>query len=205
MNLRLLSIISTSVAVFAIVMLLTRGCSDKPTTPPDPTPWRQRVEVLTKQNEIKDARIDSLQRLVDTMKKDMHSDSTRLTKVATVNFNRYRQAVAEVKHLRDSFPQVNTLVLAADSVIAAKDSLYNQEVGHRIAIEHLYEIQIAEMADRNVVQKQISQLLESKVIDLEQQNSKLAKRLERKRTGNRVLLGIAGGLAAAVTILTLSQ
>jgi transcriptional/translational regulatory protein YebC/TACO1 len=190
--------------VFAIVMLLSRGC-DKPKTLPDTTPWRERVEALTKQNEIKDARIDSLNRLIADLKKDRSKDSARLTNAATVNFKRYKQAVLEVQHLRDSFPQVNALVLAADSALAAKDSLYNQEVSHRMAIEKLYQVEIAELGSKNVVQQQISQLLETKVIDLENQNSKLSKKLERKTRFNRVLIGVGAGLAAAIGILTLTQ
>jgi hypothetical protein len=204
MNLKLLSVISTSVAVFAIVMLLSRGC-DKPKTLPDATPWRERVETLTKQNEIKDARIDSLNRLIADLKKDRSKDSARLTNAATVNFKRYKQAVLEVQHLRDSFPQVNALVLAADSALAAKDSLYNQEVGHRMAIEKLYQVEIAELGAKNVVQQQISQLLETKVIDLESQNSKLSKKLERKTRFNRVLIGVGAGLAAAIGVMTLTN
>lgn len=204
MNLKLLSIISTSVAVFAIVLLLTHGC-DSPDTPPDATPWRERVESLTKQNEIKDARIDSLQRLITTLKKERTSDSSRLTKVATVNFNRYKQAVAEVQHLRDSFPQVNTLILAADSALSTKDSLYAQEVAHRIGLEKLYQIEVATLAEKNVHQQQISSILETKVLGLEDQNSKLAKRLERKNKGNRLLGGIALGLGAALGLIIATQ
>jgi hypothetical protein len=40
---------------------------------------------------------------------------------------------------------------------------------------------------------------------LEDKNFKLARKLERKKTGNRILLGIGGGLAAALAIITLTQ
>lgn len=205
MNTRLISIISTSVAVFLAVLLLTRGC-DKPTTKPDDSEaWRERVSELNFHIQVRDARIDSLQRLVAALKIDRSSDSSRLTKAVQTISRSYSRAKAEVQHLRDSIPEVNALVVAADSLIAAKDSLYGQEVSHRYMAEKLYEQTIAELGAKNVRQQQISQLLETKVVDLENQNGKLSKKLDRKRTGNRVLLGIGAGLAAAVGILTLTQ
>lgn len=195
----------SALCIFFLIMWLSNSC-DRPTTAPsDDTEWRERVSELNSRIQVRDVRIDSLQRLVETLQKNRSTDSARLTKVATVNFKRYKQAVAEVQHLRDSFPQVNTLVLAADSVIASKDSLYNAEISSRYMAEKLYEQTIQEMADRNIVQKQISELQATKIIDLEKDKAKLARKLQRKRTGNRVLLGIGAGLATAIGILTLTQ
>lgn len=200
-----ITILAISAAVFFAVLWMTGSC-DKPTTPPsDNTIWRDKVAQREEVIREKDSVILTLERLVVTLKKERTSDSSRLTKVATVNFNRYKQAKEDIRQLRDSLPVVRAFVEAADSLIAAKDSLYLQEVGHRIAMEQLYEIQIAELGQKNVVQQQISQLLESKVVDLEGQNAKLSKRLERKKRGNRLLLGIAAGLGAAIAVITLTQ
>jgi hypothetical protein len=43
------------------------------------------------------------------------------------------------------------------------------------------------------------------VTDLTNENSKLERKLTRKKTGNRLLLGIAGGLAAAIGVMTLTN
>lgn len=197
-------VITTGLAVFFLIMWVSK-CDAPETKPDDSEEWRQRVETLEMHTNIRDNIIDSLQRVIATLKKEHVTSSEKLTKVATVNFNRYKRAVAEVQHLRDSFPQVNTLVLAADSVIASKDSLYNAEISSRYMAEKLYEQTIQEMADHNIVQKQISELQATKIIDLEKDKAKLARKLQRKRTGNRVLLGIGAGLATAIGILTLTQ
>lgn len=200
-----ITILAISAAVFFAVLWMTGSC-DRPTTlPSDDTAWRERVAEKEAVIQNKDERIDSLLRLVATLKKDRTSDSSRLTKVATANFNRYKRAVDEVQHLRDSFPQVNTLVLAADSALAAKDSLYLQELNHRYLAEKLYEQTIAEMADRNVKQVEVSNILTTKVTELTDANYKLARRLERKKTGNRILGGVAAGVAAALGIVILTS
>jgi hypothetical protein len=79
------------------------------------------------------------------------------------------------------------------------------EVHHNFMNEKSYQKQIAEMGEKNVQQIQISNKLTTVVTDLEDKNFKLARKLERKKTGNRILLGIGGGLAAALAIITLTQ
>ena len=64
---------------------------------------------------------------------------------------------------------------------------------------------MATLADKNVVQKEINEILETKVTGLEGENKKLAKKVERKTKFNRVLLGVGAGLAAAIGVMALTN
>jgi hypothetical protein len=191
-------------AVLFCVLWLTRGC-DKPDTKPDATPWRERVDTLEAQIRERDS-------LIQEIREKRTSDSLEHLRVTTglksreaALVRKLKEANADIQVIADSLPKVARYIQLADSTIAVKDSLYTQEVNHGISTEALYKSEIAQLAATNVHQQQISSILETKVMGLESENSKLSKKVERKKTGNRLLLGIAGGLAAAVTILTLSQ
>jgi phage protein D len=204
MNLKLLSVISTSVAVFAIVMLLSRGC-DKPNTLPDTTPWRERVESLEAQIRDRDS-------LIQEIIEKRHTDSVEHLRVTTglksreaALVRKLKAANADIQVIADSLPKVARYIELADSTIAVKDSLYTREVNHGISTEALYKSEIAAMADKYVKQVQVSEELTTVVTDLTNENSKLSKKLERKTRFNRVLIGVGAGLAAAIGILTLTQ
>lgn len=198
-------IVSTAAAVFFCVLWLTGSC-DKPTTKPDDGElWRDQVAQRDEVIRIKDSIIYALQAREKRIITKANTDSTKWTSENRRLYKDYAKAKEEVKHLRDSIPEIDVLITAADSLLNVKDSLYSQESGRRIAMESLYKTEIAEMADRNIVQKEISSLLESKVTDLTNQNDKLARKLEKKKKGNRLLLGIASGIGAALAITILSQ
>jgi hypothetical protein len=204
MNLRLLSIISTSVAVFAIVMLLTRGC-DKPTTPPDATPWRERVETLDAQIRERDSIIQEIRekRHIDSLEHSRAVSGLKMREVALVR--KLKAANADIQVIADSLPKVARYIELADSTIAVKDSLYTQQVNHGISTEALYKSEIAAMADKYVKQVQVSEELTTAVTELTNENGKLSRKLERKRTGNKILAGVAAGLGAALGVIILTS
>jgi hypothetical protein len=204
MNLKLLSVISTIVAVFAIVMLLSRGC-DKPKTLPDATPWRERVETLETQIRYRDSLIQEIieKRHLDSLEHSRAVSGLKMREVALVR--KLKAANADIQVIADSLPKVARYIELADSTIAVKDSLYTREVNHGISTEALYKSEIAAMADKYVKQVQVSEELTTVVTDLTNENSKLSKKLERKTRFNRVLLGVVGGLGAAIAVITLSQ
>jgi hypothetical protein len=198
-------IVSTGLAVFLMVLWLTGSC-DKPTTKPsDNELWRQKVASLTATIDEKDSIIATLRknRIVDEVK-FLQSEAALKGQIKAKD-KTLAQARQDIAIIRTQSPQVETFVIKADSAIAVRDSLINA-IGMRMrAAEYSYKEELRLMGERNVVQVQISQLLETKVTDLTNQNAKLAKKLENKKRGNRLLLGIAGGLAGAIAILTLSQ
>jgi hypothetical protein len=204
MNLRLLSVISTSVAVFAIVMLLSRGC-DKPKTLPDTTPWRERVESLEAQMRDRDSLIQEIieKRTSDSLEHSRVTTGLKMRETALVR--KLKAANADIQVIADSLPKVARYIELADSTIAVKDSLYTQEVNHGISTESLYKSEIAAMADKYVKQVQVSEELTTVVTDLTTENSKLSKKLERKTRFNRVLIGVGAGLAAAIGVMTLTN
>jgi hypothetical protein len=198
-------VLSTGLAVFFMVLWFTGSC-DKPTTKPsDNELWRQKVTALT-------ATIDEKDSIIQAISQKRHIDSVKHLKVTTglqmrekALVAKLKAANADIKEIADSLPKVKRYVELADSTIAVKDSLYMNEVHHNFMNEKSYQKQIAEMGEKNVQQIQISNKLTTVVTDLEDKNFKLARKLERKKTGNRILLGIGGGLAAALAIITLTQ
>jgi hypothetical protein len=191
-------------AVLFCVLWLTRGC-DKPTT----KPYNNEFERLKEQS-----RLDSItnRHATDALLLDRENrriaDSVALRGLKMTVRARDKslaQARQEIALLMDTIPQVKRYVDAADSTIVARDSVITQ-LERQIKADEISNVkEVALMGSENVRVRQISQLLETKVTDLTNENGKLERKLTRKKTGNRLLLGIAGGLAAAVTILTLSQ
>lgn len=198
-------IVSTGLAVFFAVLLLTRGC-DRPTTKPDDNElWRQKVKALNATIDEKDSIIATLRknRIVDEVK-FLQSEAALKGQIKAKD-KTLTQARQDIALIRTQMPQVEAFVVKADSAIAVRDSLINA-IGMRMrAAEYSYKEELRLMGERNVVQVQISQLLETKVTDLTNQNTKLARKLEKKKRGNRLLLGLAGGLGAAIAVMTLTQ
>jgi hypothetical protein len=185
-------VISTGLAVFFAVMWLTGSCDKPVTRPSDNELWRQKVTALNATIDVKDS-------IIQAISQKRHIDSVKHLKVTTglqmrekALVAKLKAANADIKEISDSLPKVKRYVELADSTIAVKDSLYMNEVHHNFMNEKSY-------------QKQISNKLTTVVTDLEDKNFKLARKLERKKTGNRILLGIGGGLAAALAIITLTQ
>lgn len=205
MNLRILSIVTSGLSVFFLVLLLTRGC-DKPTTRPDDNElWRERVRQRDEVIRVKDSIIAAItqKRTVDEAK--FAKTETALQGQIKAKDKSLAQARQDIAEFRTQLPQVETFVVKADSAIAVRDSLINA-IGMRMrAAEWSYKEELRVMGERNVVQVQISNELTTKVTDLTDKNYKLARRLERKKTGNRILLGIAGGLGAAIAVMTLTN
>jgi hypothetical protein len=198
-------VISTGLAVFFAVMWLTGSCDKPVTRPSDNELWRQKVTALNATIDVKDS-------IIQAISQKRHIDSVKHLKVTTglqmrekALVAKLKAANADIKEISDSLPKVKRYVELADSTIAVKDSLYMNEVHHNFMNEKSYQKQIAEMGEKNVQQIQISNKLTTVVTDLEDKNFKLARKLERKKTGNRILLGIGGGLAAALAIITLTQ
>lgn len=197
-------ILSTGLAVFFMVMWLSK--CDSPKTPPsDNELWRERVRQRDEVIRVKDSIIASItqKRTVDEAK--FAKTETALQGQIKAKDKSLAQARKDIAEFRTQIPQVDSFVLKADSAIAVRDSLINA-IGMRMrAAEWSYKEELRVMGERNVVQVQISNELTTKVTDLEDKNYKLARRLERKKTGNRILLGIAGGLGAAIAVMTLTN
>lgn len=205
MNFRLISILLSGACVALLVMLLTRGC-DKPVTPPsDDTLWRDKLEqankVIAEQAEV----IAAVQASRNDEKIRYTSDSLKQVEVVARIFKRYSEAKQEVQQITDSTGRIAAYVSVTDSLLQAKDSLYRQEVGHRLALEKLHNVEVAAMAARNVQQVELNQEYEARIDALERKSARLEKRFERKRKFNHVLLGIVGGLAASTTVLILAE
>lgn len=205
MTTRLLSILSSSLAVFFAVMWLSRGC-DKPTEKPqDETLWRERVEQREAVIREKDSIIAAIvkERHLDSLKHDRAVAGLK-TREATL-IRKLKAANSDIQTIADSLPRVKRYIELADSTIATKDSIYSQELNHRFMMEKSYRFELAQMADKHLNQEQISKTLETRVIALEKQNADLTKKLERKKRGNRIWAGIALGLGAAIGVMSLSQ
>lgn len=137
--------------------------------------------------------------------KKAQRDSSRLSienRRLSVGYSRSKQQVQEIQ---DSTGRISEFVAVTDSLLNAKDSLYYQEVGHRFAMEHLYKVEIATLADKNLIQVQLNEQYAARVDQLTNQNERLSKRLERKRKFSNVLLGISGGLLTAVGVMALTN
>lgn len=200
-----ITVVAISGAVFFAVLWMTGSC-DKPNTPAsDETEWRQRVVQLQYQIQERDSLIATIRekRSVDSLKHLLASNELKSREAALVR--KLKAANADIQVIADSLPKVARYIELADSTIQIKDSLYIQQVNYGIATEALYRSEIAALATKNIQQVQVSQLLETKVTDLTNQNTKLARKLERKRTGARILGGVAAGLGAALGIVILTS
>lgn len=205
MNLRILSIITSGLSVFFLVLLLTRGC-DKPTSKPDDNElWRERVRQRDEVIRVKDSIIAAItqKRTVDEAK--FAKTETALQGQIKAKDKSLAQARQDIAKFRTQIPQVETFVVKADSAIAVRDSLINAMGMRMRAAEWSYKEELRVMGERNVVQRQVSELQATKIIDLESRNDKLTRKLERKKKFNRVLLGVAGGLGAAIAVMTLTN
>lgn len=205
MNLRILSIITSGLSVFFLVLLLTRGC-DKPTTKPDDNElWRERVRQRDEVIRVKDSIIAAItqKRTVDEAK--FAKTETALQGQIKAKDKSLAQARQDIAEFRTQLPQVETFVVKADSAIAVRDSLINAMGMRMRAAEWSYKEELRVMGERNVVQRQVSELQATKIIDLESRNDKLSKRLERKKKFNRVLGGVALGLGAALGLIIATQ
>lgn len=205
MKSRLLSILSSGLAVFFLIMWITKGC-DKPTEKPqDEILWRERVEQREAVIREKDSIIATItkDREIQARKHDSVSSSLKQRELALIR--KLKEANADIQVIADSLPKVARYIELADSTIATKDSIYHRELNHRFMMEKSYQFEIAQLGDKHVKQVEISKVLETKVIDLQNDNDKLERKLERKKRGNRLLGGIAAGMAAAIAVITLSQ
>lgn len=205
MTTRLLSIISTGIAVCLAVILMLKSCDKPETAPQDETLWRVKVEQREAVIREKDSVIASLNSLRSAEKIRHTSDSVKRTKAMAGIFKRYSDARNEVQQLSDSTGRIGRYVSVTDSLISAKDSLYTSEVNHRIALEQLHSFEMAAMAKKNILQVEISEEYRNRAESSERKLQRSEKRLERKRKFNHVLLGIVGGLAASTTILILTE
>lgn len=205
MNWRLSTTILSGVCVALLVMLLTRGC-DKPSTPPsDDTLWRDKLEqankVIAEQAEV----IAAVQASRNDEKIRYTSDSLKQVEVVARIFKRYSEAKQEVRQITDSTGCIAAYVSVTDSLLQAKDSLYRQEVGHRLALEKLHNVEVAAMAARHVQVVELNQEYAARVASLENKNARLEKRLARKQVWNNVWKGTTAGAVTVTTILILSQ
>lgn len=198
-------VISTGAAVFFCVLWLTGSC-DKPQTPPsDNELWREKVAAREAVIREKDSIIATIvkERQTDSLRHERLTSSLKQRELALVR--KLKEANADIQVIADSLPKVARYIELADSTIAVKDSLYTVERNHGIATEALYKSEIAQMAARHMHQEKISSILETKIMELQDQNGKLSKRLERKKKGNRLLGGIALGLGAALGLIIATQ
>lgn len=205
MNWRLSTTILSGLAVFFLIMWITKSC-DKPTEKPqDEILWRERVEQREAVIREKDSIIATItkDREIQARKHDSVSSSLKQRELALIR--KLKEANADIQVIADSLPKVARYIELADSTIATKDSIYHRELNHRFMMEKSYQFEIAQLADKHVKQVEISKLLETKVIDLQNDNDKLERKLERKKRGNRLLTGIAAGMAAAIAVITLTQ
>ncbi len=192
-------------AVLFCTLWLLKGC-DKPVTKPDDGgAWRDSVQVLKNKLTEKDSLISQIQARRSAEIKKAQKDSSRLSienRRLSVGYSRSKRQVQE---LQDSTGRIQAYVAVTDSLLNAKDSLYYQEVGHRIALEQLYKVEIATLADKNVIQVQLSEQYTARVDELGKENQRLGNKLERKKRGNRLLLGVSAGLAAALGVIIIAQ
>lgn len=205
MNYHLLTTILSGACVALLVMLLTRGC-DKPSTPPsDDTLWREKLQqankVIAEQAEV----IAAVQASRNDEKIRYTSDSLKQVRVVAGIFKRYSEAKQEVQQITDSTGRIAAYVSVTDSLLQAKDSIYKQEVGHRLALEKLHNVEVAAMAARNVQQVEFNQEYAERVNQLTAKNARLERRLERKKLGNRIWAGVALGLGAALGLIITTQ
>ena len=198
MSHRAIQTIGTGLTIlFAILWL--HQCS-KPVPKPDDTAYMERISALEKQVQSKDSLISDIQAIRDTQTKAYRSDSSRLSienrRLSVANSALKRR----VLELPDTFGIISAYVASTDSLLGVKDSVIAVERNTRLASDKLYQVEIAALAQKNVLQIEISQEYATRIAQLTDKNLRLEKRLERKRKFQGVLLGIAGGLGAALAI-----
>lgn len=201
---KLYPIISTFVAVLAIVLLFTRSC-DPPTTPPEDDNLREKVTQREQVIVEKDSIIASLQALRDEQRVRYTSDSLKLSRENRRLSVRYSEAKAQVQQLSDTTGRISAYVHASDSLLAVKDSTIAVERNNAMVAGKLWQMEVSEIGAKYVEQLAISEDFKGRVESLEKRSARLEKRLERKRKGNRILLGVAGGLAAVTTLLIIAE
>lgn len=202
---KLYPIISTFVAVFAMVLLFTRSC-DPPATPPeDDNLWREKVAMREQVIQTKDSIIASLQALRDEQKIDYRKDSARLERKAAAIFKRYSEAKAQVQQLSDTTGRIAEYVSISDSLLAVKDSTIAVERNNAMVAGKLWQMEVGLIGEKYMQQVEISNEYKARVDQLSGKVGRLEKRLERKRKFNRILLGVAGGLAAVTTLLIIAE
>lgn len=205
MNTRLLSIISTGMAVFFAVLLFTRSC-DPPTTPPeDDNLWREKVTQREQVIQTKDSIIASLQALRDEQKIDYRKDSARLERKAAAIFKRYSEAKAQVQQLSDTSGRIEAYVHVSDSLLAVKDSTIAVERNNAMVAGKLWQMEVGLIGEKYMKQVEISNEYKGRVESLENRSARLEKRLERKRKWNGVWRGVALGLASVTAIVMLTE
>lgn len=205
MNWRLSTTILSGLAVFFLIMWLSNSC-DKPTEKPqDEILWRERVEQREAVIREKDSIIATItkDRQIQARKHDSVSSSLKQRELALIR--KLKEANADIQVIADSLPKVARYIELADSTIATKDSIYHRELNHRFMMEKSYQFEIAAIGEKHVQQVAISEEYAARVEQLSKQNVRLEKRLERKKRGNRILLGVAAGLGAAIAVMSLSQ
>lgn len=198
-------LISTFVAVFAVALLLLRGCDKPVTAPQDETLWRVKVEQREAVIREKDSVIASLNSLRSAEKIRHTSDSIKQTKAMAGIFKRYSDARNEVQQLSDSTGRIGRYVSVTDSLISAKDSLYTSEVNHRIALEQLHSFEMAAMAKKNILQVEISEEYKARAEISERKLQRSEKRLERKKVWNTIWKSTTAAFVAVTTVLILTE
>lgn len=205
MNLRILSIVTTGLAVLFLVLLLTRGC-DSPTTPPsDSQLWREKVAMREAVIKEKDSIIAAISEKRELETSEHLRVTTGLKQREAALVRKLKEANADIKVIADSLPRVARYIELADSTIAVKDSLYIRELNHSLATEALYKSEIAAMGEKYLSEQQKSAELVTTVTDLESQNGKLSKQLKRKQGWNNFWKGLAAGAIAAGTVVIITS
>ena len=205
MNLRLLSTVTTGLSVALLALLLLRGCDKPETAPKDETEWRTVVDSLNREISDRDRAILNVRqkRAVDSLENLRVTTGLKKREAALVA--KLKEAKADIQEIADSIPKVARYVHLTDSTIAVKDSLYNHEVERRLSEESSFRYEIDELGKKNVQQVQLSEEYKARAESSERKLQRSEKRLERKKLGNRILLGVAAGLGAAVAVMSLSQ
>lgn len=192
-------------AVLFCTLWLLKGC-DKPVTKPDDgTEWRAVVESL--KADTANLRSELRQKATETRQDSVEHAKVVQSKNATIARLRSSSAVqrAEVQHVLDSLPKVQAFVDVQDSIIAELTDV-NAELSasYKAQVRGLNE-QLEIHAKIQAKNEEMFREYEARVDQLTNQNERLSKRLERKKRGNRLLLGVSAGLAAAVTLMAISQ
>ena len=194
-------LISTFVAVFAVALLLLRGCDKPETAPQDETEWRTVVDSLNRE-------ISDRDRVIREVREKRALDSIENNRVTSGLVMRNKALFKKLKEAETKVPEsaeFDRYVELVDSTIAVKDSLYNHEVERRLSEESSFRYEIDELGKKNVQQVQLSEEYRNRAESSERKLARSEKRLERKRKFNHVLLGVTGGLVAVVTVMSLSQ
>lgn len=207
MNTRLLSIISTGMAVFFAVLLFTRSC-DPPTTPPDDPEKRELLDRVAELEEDIQLTKDSLRQneaLQEAQRVRYTSDTLSLNRENRRLCVRYNEAKAQVQQLSDTSGRIAAYVHVSDSLLAVKDSTIAVERNNAMVAGKLWQMEVGLIGEKYIKQVEISNEYKARAESLEKKTARLEKRLERKRKGNRILLGVAGGLAAVTTLLIIAE